>query len=107
MFSSHIAIHSKIQFPPITYETTTENDAIKLSYGLGWGVIKCKYGKAYFKEGNGGSWRNYNINFPDKGKSIIILINSENGEKMFKELVETAIGKSCIPWKWEGYEYSN
>lgn len=107
MFSPHIAIHSKTQFPPITLETTTENDAIKLSYGLGWGLFKCKYGKAFFKEGNGGAWRNYNINFPEKGISIIILVNSENGEKMFKELVETAIGKSCIPWKWEGYAEEN
>lgn len=103
----HIRIHSKTQFPPITNETTTENDAIQLSYGLGWGVFKCNYGKAFFKEGNGGAWRNYNINFPEKGISIILLVNSENGEKMFKELVETAIGKSCIPWKWEGYSEEN
>lgn len=107
MLYPHIRIHSKTQFPPITNETTTENDAIQLSYGLGWGVFKCNYGKAFFKEGNGGAWRNYNINFPEKGISIILLVNSENGEKMFKELVETAIGKSSIPWKWEGYSEEN
>lgn len=103
MLSPQIAIHSKTQFPPITYETTTENDAIHLSYGLGWGLLKCAYGKAFFKEGNGGSWRNYNINFIDKGISIIIMTNSENGEKIFQELVETFIRDTCIPWKWEGY----
>lgn len=107
MLYPHIRIHSKTQFPPITNETTTENDAIQLSYGLGWGVFKCNYGKAFFKEGNGGAWRNYNINFPEKGISIILLVNSENGEKMFKEMVETAIGKSSIPWKWEGYSEEN
>lgn len=103
MLSAQIAIHSKTQFPPVSFETTTENDAIKLSYGLGWGVFKCKFGRAFFKEGNGGSWRNYNINFPDQGKSLIILSNSENAEKIFKALVETCIGETCIPWKWEGY----
>lgn len=103
MLSPQIAIHSIMQFPPITYETTTENDAIHLSYGLGWGLLKCKYGKAFFKEGNGGSWRNYNINFIDKGISIIILANSENGEKIFQELLETLLGDTCIPWKWQGY----
>ena len=103
MLSPQIAIHSITQFPPITYETTTENDAIHLSYGLGWGLLKCKYGKAFFKEGNGGSWRNYNINFIDKGVSIIILANSENGEKIFQELLETLLGDICIPWKWQGY----
>lgn len=103
MFSPQIAIHSKTQFPPVTTETTTENDAIHLSYGLGWGLLQCPYGKACFKEGNGDSWRNYNINFIDKGISVIILTNSENGENIFQELIETVAGDTCIPWKWEGY----
>ncbi len=103
MISPQINIHSITQFPPLTSETTTENDAIHLSYGLGWGLLDCPNGKAFFKEGNGGAWRNYNINFIDKGISIIILINSENGETIFQELIETLIGKTCIPWKWQGY----
>ena len=103
MISPQINIHSITQFPPLTSETTTENDAIHLSYGLGWGLLDCPNGKAFFKEGNGGAWRNYNINFPDKGISIIILINSENGETIFQELIENLIGKTCIPWKWQGY----
>ncbi len=103
MLSPQIAIHSKTQFPPITDETTTENDAIGLSYGLGWGLLNCHYGRAFFKEGNGGSWRNYNINFRDKGISVIIMTNSDNGEKIFQELLETVAGDTCIPWKWQGY----
>lgn len=104
MLSPQIAIYSKTQFPPIQEETTTENKAIHLSYGLGWGYMKCpRYGTAFFKEGNGISWRNYNINFPEKGISVIIMINSENGEKVFQELVETVVGDTCIPWKWQDY----
>ncbi|MFD2920703.1 serine hydrolase domain-containing protein [Terrimonas rubra] len=103
MLAPQIRIHSVTQFPPITETTTTENDGIQLSYGLGWGVMQCPYGKAFFKEGNGGAWRNYNINFPEKGISIIIMANSENGEKIFQELIETIIGDNCIPWKWQGY----
>jgi CubicO group peptidase (beta-lactamase class C family) len=104
MLDPQIAIHSKTQFPPITYETTTENDGIQLSYGLGWGVFNCSYGKAFFKEGNGGSWRNYNISFLDKDISIIILVNSENGEFTFQALLQKILADNCIPWKWEGYE---
>ncbi|ODS83821.1 MAG: serine hydrolase [Cytophagaceae bacterium SCN 52-12] len=103
MLSPQIAIHSKTQFPPITEETTTENDAIRLSYGLGWGLLNCHYGRAFFKEGNGGPWRNYNINFMDKGISVIIMTNSENGERIFQELLEILAGDTCIPWKWQGY----
>jgi CubicO group peptidase (beta-lactamase class C family) len=103
MLSPQITIHSKTQFPPITEETTTENDDIHLSYGLGWGLFNCEYGRAFFKEGNGDSWRNYNINFIDKGISIIIMANSENGEQIFQELAETLIRDICIPWKWQDY----
>lgn len=103
MLSSQIKIYSKVQFPTITEETTTENKAIDLSYGLGWGLLKCKYGRAFFKEGHDDAWRNYNINFIDKGISIIIMTNSANGELIFKELLETVIGDTFTPWKWEGY----
>lgn len=104
MISPQVNIYSKTQFPPITFEITDENRDIKLAYGLGWGLIECKkYGKAFFKEGNGDSWRNYNINFIDQGISIIIMTNSENGENIFQEIIEKLIGETCIPWKWQGY----
>lgn len=104
MLRPQIAIHAVTQFPPITEATTTENDSIGLAYGLGWGLFQCSpYGKAFFKEGNGDSWRNYNVNFVDKGFSITILVNSENGERIFKKLTTLLAGETCIPWKWEGY----
>lgn len=103
MITPQIGIYSKTQFPTITEETTTENKAINLSYGLGWGLLKCKYGRAFFKEGHDDAWRNYNINFIDKGISIIIITNSANGEFIFKELLEIVIGDTFTPWKWEGY----
>ena len=37
MLSSQIAILSKHEFPTFSTETTDENKAIKLSYGLTWG----------------------------------------------------------------------
>ena len=79
------------------------NESINLSYGLGWGLLNCKYGKAFFKEGHDDAWRNYNINFIDKGISIIIMANSANGELIFKELLEEIIDDTCTPWQWERY----
>lgn len=103
MFTPQIRIRSRYQFPTITDETTTENDAVNLSYGLGWGLLHCGYGRAFFKEGHDDVWRNYTVSFYDKGTSIIIMTNSENGEAIFKELLEKLIGDTCTPWKWEGY----
>ena len=103
MISPQIKITSKYQFPTITDEITSDNELINLSYGLGWGLLKCKYGRAFFKEGHDDAWRNYNINFVDKGISIIIMTNSANGELIFKELLEKIIGDTFTPWEWERY----
>lgn len=103
MISPQIQINSKYQFPTISDETTTENQDIDLSYGLGWGLLRTKYGRAFFKEGHDDGWQNYNINFKDKGISIIIMTNSDNGESVFKELLEKIIGDTFTPWKWERY----
>jgi hypothetical protein len=108
MLTPQIRINSKQQFPTISDDTTTENHPIDLSYGLGWGLLKCPYGKAFFKEGHDDGWEHYNINFIDKGISIILLTNSSNGESIFKELMERIIGNTCTPWKWERYTpYNN
>jgi len=104
MLSKQISIYSKTQFPPITYEVTDEYKALDLSYGLGWGLLNSKYGKAFFKGGWDDAWRNYNINFIDKGISIIIMTNSANGSSIFKELLENLIGDVFTPWKWQGYQ---
>jgi hypothetical protein len=103
MVSPQILIHSKYQFPTISDETSTDNDNIKLSYGLGWGLLTCKYGRAFFKEGHDDGWEHYNINFIHKGISIVIMTNNSNGEKTFKEMLEKIIGDTCTPWRWERY----
>ena len=103
MISPQITINSKYQFPTITDQTTLDNQSINLAYGLGWGLLNCDYGRAFFKEGHDDAWRNYNINFIDKGISIIIMTNSANGELIFKELLEKLIGDNCTPWEWERY----
>src|SRR5208337_3497866 len=51
LFDRQIAIHSAHQFPSLAPETTTANDSIRLSYGLGWGVYSSPWGEAFFKEG--------------------------------------------------------
>lgn len=102
MFNKQIGIYNKHQFPSLNNDTTSQNFPIELSYGLGWGLFKTPYGKAYFKEGHGNGWVHYTVNIPDKKYSLLIMSNSANGESIFKELVETIAGIS-FPWEWEGY----
>ena len=102
MLSPQIGIYTIHQFPSLNNDTTSANRNIKLSYGLGWGLFTSSYGKAFFKEGHGDGWQHYCISVPDKKFSLVIMTNSDNGESMFKELVEKTAGIN-IPWEWEGY----
>jgi len=103
MFTPQIRLRSVQQFGPLSLVDSTLNDGIELSYGLGWVLLKSPYGTGAFKEGHGDGFQHYSIIFPDQGTGIIIMSNSDNAESIFKELLETAIGDSFTPWRWENY----
>ena len=102
MLMPQIGIHSAHQFPSLTAETTTANDGIRLSYGVGWGVYSSPYGKAFFKEGHDEGWRHLALCF-NNGNGILIMTNSSNGEGIFKPLLDSILGKTSFPFDWEGY----
>jgi serine-type D-Ala-D-Ala carboxypeptidase/endopeptidase len=103
MFSPQIRLRSKSQFGPLAAKTTTDNDDIELSYGLGWGLLKTPYGWGAFKEGHGDGFEHYTIIFPDTGMGVMLLTNSANGESTFKELLEVSIADVYTPWEWQNY----
>lgn len=103
MFSPQIRIRSKRQFGPLAQEDGIANDAIQLSYGLGWGILKTPHGPAAFKEGHGDGFEHYSIVFPERGTGVLIMTNSANGESAFKGLLELTIGDTYTPWEWEDY----
>jgi len=103
IFAPQIRITSKHQFPTLADDHTNENDAIKLSYGLAWGLFWTPYGKAFFKEGHDDGWRNYAVCFDNPKSGIVILTNSGNGEGIFHYLLETTLKDSFTPIEWEGY----
>lgn len=103
LFTPQIRIRSTRQFGPLSNEETTRYDRIQLSYGLGWGLFKTPYGFGAFKEGHGDGFQHYSAVFPKVGKGIMIMTNSDNGEGIFKELLEVALGDTYTPWEWENY----
>jgi serine-type D-Ala-D-Ala carboxypeptidase/endopeptidase len=103
MFTPQVKIRSIQQFGPLAFRDSTGNDAIGLSYGLGWVLLQSPYGTGAFKEGHGDGFQHYSILFPKQGTGIIIMSNSDNAESIFKELLETAIGDNFTPWYWENY----
>jgi CubicO group peptidase (beta-lactamase class C family) len=103
MLAPQIAIFSEHEFPSLATETTEENQKIRLSYGLGWGLYWTPYGKAFFKEGHDDGWRNYTVCFDDLGIGIVIMTNSANGEGIYKELLERIQRNTFTPIEWEGF----
>lgn len=103
MFSPQIAINSTTQmFSLNVADTTSANKAIELSYGLGVGLFKTPYGRAFFKEGHGFGWVHYMNAVPQQKTAVIIMSNSANGESIFTELTQKLTGIT-IPYKWESY----
>jgi CubicO group peptidase (beta-lactamase class C family) len=103
MLSPQIEISSKHQFPTLATATTSKNKGIRLSYGLGWGLYRSPYGKAFFKEGHAQGFRNYTVIFDEPKDGIVIMTNSSNGEGIFKELLETLLRDVFTPIEWEGF----
>jgi len=103
IFSPQIRIHSLKQFGPNANLTTNKYDDINLSYGLGWGHLETPYGKGISKGGHGNGFQHYSILFPESGKGIFIMTNSDNGESIYKELLDYTIADKYTPWEWANY----
>jgi CubicO group peptidase (beta-lactamase class C family) len=103
MFTPQVTITTRTQFPSLTTETTDRNDAIRLGYGLGWGLFFTPLGKAFFKEGHDAGWQHYAVAFDDRGVAIVLMSNSANAEGIFPELLERLIANTYTPIEWEGY----
>jgi CubicO group peptidase (beta-lactamase class C family) len=103
MLTPQIAILSKHQFPSLDTETTDQNKAIQLSYGLGWGLYHTPYGRAFFKEGHDDGWRHYAVYFDEAGTGMLIMTNSSNGEGIYQPLLETVLKNNYTPIEWESF----
>jgi CubicO group peptidase (beta-lactamase class C family) len=105
MLAPQIRIRTVHEFPAPSFDTTSRDDAIRLSYGLGWGLFDSPHGPAFFKEGHDDvSWRNYMVAFDRTKSAIILLSSSANAEPMFPALLANVLGDELSPVKWMGYE---
>jgi CubicO group peptidase (beta-lactamase class C family) len=106
MLSPQVSIESKHEFPTLPVEPTTKNNAIHLSYGLGWGLYSTRYGEAFFKEGHDEGWRHYVVCFDKPGIGMLIMTNSSNGENIYEGLLRTVLADTFTPLEWEGFKLS-
>jgi CubicO group peptidase (beta-lactamase class C family) len=107
MLKPVLTINTLHEFPVKANEPDSEETRkVGLAYGVGWGLLtKTPYGPAFFKEGHGDGAQNYMICFERRKACMIILTNSDNGERAFKPLLEKLFGDTVTPWEWEGYPH--
>lgn len=103
MLRPQVTIHSAHEFPSLATETSTANDPIHLTYGLGLGLYSTPYGPAFFKEGHDEGWRHLALCFDKTGGGILIMTNSSNGEGIFNPLLDSLLGATFFPFEWERY----
>jgi len=105
MFQPYIQIRTLHEFPLKPNEPASDEARdVGLAYGVGWGLLThTRFGPAFFKEGHGDGAQNYLICFERRNACMILLTNSENGEKAFKPLLEKILGDTVTPWEWERY----
>ncbi|MEM8506730.1 MAG: serine hydrolase [Bacteroidota bacterium] len=103
MFTPQIRIRSLAHFGPNAQKSTNQYDSINLSCGLAWLYLDTPYGKAVTKGGHGDGFQHYSILFPEVGKGMLIMTNSDNGERIYKELLEVALADIYTPWEWSNY----
>jgi CubicO group peptidase (beta-lactamase class C family) len=100
-----VRIRTVHQFPrPGDAPVGEEAKRVGQAYGLGWGLLtKTPHGPAFFKEGHGDGGQNYMICFTRRQACMILLTNSDNGERAYRPLLEKIFGNTVTPWEWEGY----
>lgn len=104
IFKPQVRIRTRTQFGSGSTETSSANDAIELSYGLGWGLQRTPYGWGAFKEGHGDGFQHYSIIYPGKKLGVLLMSNSDNAESIFSHLLTLTIADTFTPLEWEGYE---
>jgi CubicO group peptidase (beta-lactamase class C family) len=103
MLGEQVEITARRQFPTQFPEDTEQNQAIGLSYGLGWGLFDSNFGPAFFKEGHDDGTNNYVLCLQESKRCMVVLSNSSNGEGIFLYLANALLGDTGLPWEWEGY----
>lgn len=103
-----LPIRTPHQFPRAANEPEGEEaKRVGLAYGLGWGLLtRTPHGPAFFKEGHGDGAQTYMICFAEKRSCMLLLTNSDNGERAFRPLLEGILGNTFTPWEWEGYLFA-
>jgi CubicO group peptidase (beta-lactamase class C family) len=106
MLKAQLPITSAAQFPTMLPEAPPEKRWKTLAAGLGVVTFEGPQGRGFFKGGHNDSTANMWMGLERGRRSVVLLSNDVRAEPAFPRLVDTIMGRTGIPWRWEYPNYA-
>lgn len=101
MIRPQLPIASRSQFPTLLPEAPPARRWKGLSAGLGVVTFTGPQGRGFYKGGHNDSTGNIWVCLERGRRCVVILANDVRAEPSFQGLVESILGETGLPWKWE------
>lgn len=101
MLRGQLPIRTASQFPSLAPEVPPAKRWRNLAAGLGVITFEGPQGRGFFKGGHNDSTGNIWVCLERGRRCVVLLSNDVRAEAAFPELVESILGETGLPWRWE------
>jgi CubicO group peptidase (beta-lactamase class C family) len=101
MLKPLLPIASVSQFPSMAPDAPPGKRWKGLAAGLGVVTFEGPQGRGFFKGGHNDSTGNSWVCLEQGRRCVVLLANDVRAEAAFPELVESVLGDTGLPWRWE------
>jgi CubicO group peptidase (beta-lactamase class C family) len=101
MLRGQLPIRTASQFPSLGPEVAPARQWQGLAAGLGVIVFDGPQGRGFFKGGHNDSTANMWVCLERGRRCVVLLANDVRAEAAFPQLVESILGDTGLPWRWE------
>jgi len=101
MLRAQLPIRTASQFPSLAPDAPSDRRWPGLAAGLGVIAFDGPQGRGFFKGGHNDSTGNIWVCLETGRRCVVILANDVRAEAAFPRLVETILGDTGLPWRWE------
>lgn len=98
---AQLPITGRAQFPSLAPAAAPADRWPKLAAGLGVITFTGPQGAGFFKGGHNDSTANMWVCLEARRRCVVILSNDVRAEPAFPALVESVLGATGLPWRWE------
>jgi len=101
MLKAQLPITTRSQFPNTQPELPPAERWKDLAAGLGVVTFNGPQGRGFFKGGHNDSTANMWACVEKGRRCVVVLSNDVRAEKAFPKLVDSILGQTGLPWRWE------